>query len=89
MDDTGMSAGEGYRPVIDAVTATWNEGTDGWYIEASLTYTDEDDDVREGGMVGVTAVVEEETFDGVKLTWTMEAKQTLATRLRGLFGGRR
>ena len=61
-DDTGMTGGEGYPPVVESVTATWNAGTDGWYIESILTYTDEDDDVRTGGMVGVTLVVNDETY---------------------------
>ena len=63
MDDTGMSGGEGYPPIIENASATWAEDQDGgWYIEASITYTDQDDDVRDGGMVGVTLVVDDETY---------------------------
>ena len=43
--------------------AEWVENTEGdWYIQASLTYTDVDDDVRSGGMVGVTLVVDGDTY---------------------------
>ena len=63
MDDTGMSGGEGYPPVIESATASWTEDQNGeWYIEASIVYSDQDDDVREGGMVGVTLLVNDETF---------------------------
>ena len=61
--DTGYASGEGTPPVLETVEAAWAENTEGdWYIEASLTYTDEDDDVRSGGMVGVTLVVDGDTF---------------------------
>ena len=63
MNDTGMSGGEGYPPVIENASASWTEDQNGeWYIEASVVYSDQDDDVREGGMVGVTLVVDDETF---------------------------
>ena len=63
MDDTGMSGGEGYPPVIESASAVWAEDQNGgWYIEASITYSDQDDDVRNGGMVGVTLVVQDETY---------------------------
>ena len=60
--DTGWT-GEGSPPVIDSVEASWSQDQNGyWYIEASLTYTDEDDDVRTGGFVGVTLVVDDDTY---------------------------
>ena len=63
MNDTGMMGGEGYPPVIESAAASWTEDQNGeWYIEASIIYSDQDDDVREGGMVGVTLVVGDETF---------------------------
>ena len=62
-DDTGSSVAEGYPPVIENVIASWAEDqNDEWYIEVSIVYSDRDDDVREGGMVGVTLVVDDETF---------------------------
>ena len=61
--DTGYASGEGTPPVLETVNAAWTENTEGdWYIEASLTYTDVDDDVRSGGMVGVTLVVGGDTY---------------------------
>jgi len=62
LDDTGWS-GEGSPPVIDSVAASWSQDQDGyWYVEASLTYSDPDDDVKIGGFVGVTLVVDDDTY---------------------------
>ena len=60
MDDTGMT---GVPPVVESVTAEWTEDANAeWYILSSLTYTDGDDDVREGGSVGVTMVVDGDSY---------------------------
>ena len=60
MNDTGMS---GIPPVVESVEAEWREDTNNeWYILSSLTYTDGDDDVRVGGSVGVTMVVDGDSF---------------------------
>ena len=60
--DTGMVGGEG-APIIENVEASWAEDQNGgWYIEASLTYSDEEDDVKENGMVGVTIVIDDDTY---------------------------
>ena len=61
--DTGYSSGEGTPPVIESVVAEWAENQEGgYYIEASLTYTDVDDDVRDGGYVGVTLIINDDSF---------------------------
>ncbi len=62
-DDTGMVGGGGSPPVLESVEAEWKEDTNyEWYILSSLIYTDAEDDVRDGGMVGVTIVVDGDTF---------------------------
>lgn len=69
--DSGMPPGgedgggepTGAPPVLETVAGEWTEDTEGsWYVLGSLAYTDEDDDVRVGGKVGVTIVVDGDTF---------------------------